>query len=73
MPPFGYRPLLTLVVLPMTVGVVLFGFGLTAEFIATLRAQVEDLRRREGRAGRRPDVIEGRDVKSRRSLFAHVS
>jgi glycosyltransferase involved in cell wall biosynthesis len=46
MPPFGYRPLLTLVVLLMTVGVVLFGFGFIAELIATLRAEVEDLRRR---------------------------
>ena len=46
MPPFGYRPLLTLVVLLETVGVVLFGFGFMAELIATLRAEVEDLRRR---------------------------
>ena len=49
-PPFGYRPLLTLVVLLVTVGVVLFGFGFMAELIATLRAEVEDLRRR-GRGG----------------------
>ncbi|MBW3570566.1 MAG: glycosyltransferase family 2 protein [Gemmatimonadetes bacterium] len=46
MPPFGYRPLLTLVVLLETMGVVLFGFGFMAELIATLRAEVEDLRRR---------------------------
>lgn len=49
MPPFGYRPLLTLVVLLETVGVVLFGFGFMAELIATLRAELDDLRR----AGRR--------------------
>ena len=38
-------------VLLETVGVVLFGFGFMAELIATLRAEVEDLRRR-GRACR---------------------
>jgi hypothetical protein len=41
MPPFGYRPLLTLVVLLETVGFILFGFG----FIATIRAEL-DIRRR---------------------------
>lgn len=46
MPPFGYRPLLTLVLLLETVGFMLFGFGFIAELIATLRAEVEDLRRR---------------------------
>jgi glycosyltransferase involved in cell wall biosynthesis len=46
MPPFGYRPLLTLVVLLETVGFILFGFGFMAELIATLRSEVEDLRRR---------------------------
>lgn len=46
MPPFGYRPLLTLVVLLETVGFILFGFGFMAELIATLRAEVDDLRRR---------------------------
>jgi glycosyltransferase involved in cell wall biosynthesis len=49
MPPFGYRPLLTLVVLLETVGFILFGFGFMAELIATLRAELDDLRRR-GRA-----------------------
>ncbi|HEU0298598.1 MAG TPA: glycosyltransferase family 2 protein [Longimicrobium sp.] len=48
MPPFGFRPLLTLVVLLETVGFVLFGFGFIAELIATLRAEVEDLRRQRG-------------------------
>jgi len=50
MPPFGYRPLLTLVVLLETVGFILFGFGFMAELIATLRAEVDDLRRRGGGA-----------------------
>jgi glycosyltransferase involved in cell wall biosynthesis len=49
MPPFGYRPLLTLVLLLETVGFMLFGFGFMAELIATLRAEVEDLRRRARR------------------------
>ena len=45
MPPFGFRPLLTFVVLLETIGFILFGFGFIAELIATLRADVEDLRR----------------------------
>jgi hypothetical protein len=46
MPPFGYRPLLTLVVLLETIGFLLFGFGFIAELIATLRAELDQLRRR---------------------------
>jgi glycosyltransferase involved in cell wall biosynthesis len=46
MPPFGYRPLLTLVVLLETVGFLLFGFGFIAELIATIRTEVDQLRRR---------------------------
>jgi len=46
MPPFGYRPLLTLVLLLETVGFMLFGFGFMAELIATLRSEVDDLRHR---------------------------
>jgi glycosyltransferase involved in cell wall biosynthesis len=46
MPPFGYRPLLTLVLLLETVGFMLFGFGFIAELIATVRSEVEDVRRR---------------------------
>lgn len=46
MPPFGYRPLLTLVLLLETVGFMLFGFGFIAELIATLRTEVDELRRR---------------------------
>jgi glycosyltransferase involved in cell wall biosynthesis len=45
MPPFGYRPLLTLVVLLETVGFVLFGFGFIGEMIAILRTEVDALRR----------------------------
>lgn len=45
MPPFGYRPLLTLVLLLETVGFMLFGFGFIAELIALLRSEVEELRR----------------------------
>jgi glycosyltransferase involved in cell wall biosynthesis len=45
MPPFGFRPLLTLVALLETIGFLLFGFGFIGELIATLRAEVEGLRR----------------------------
>jgi hypothetical protein len=45
MPPFGFRPLLTLVALLETIGFLLFGFGFIAELIATLRAEVDQLRR----------------------------
>ncbi len=46
MPPFGFRPLLTLVTLLETVGFLLFGFGFLAELIATARAEVAQLRRK---------------------------
>lgn len=42
----GFRPLLTLVALLETVGFILLGFGLLAEMVAQLRAEVEGLRRR---------------------------
>jgi len=45
MPPFGYRPLLTLVLLLETIGFVLFGFGFLGEMVAILRSDVENLRR----------------------------
>ncbi len=48
MPPFGYRPMLTLVVLLETIGFVLFGFGFIGEMIAILRTEVDDLRRPRG-------------------------
>jgi glycosyltransferase involved in cell wall biosynthesis len=49
MPPFGYRPLLTLVLLLETVGFMLFGFGFIAELIAIVRSEVVELRRRLAR------------------------
>jgi hypothetical protein len=46
MPAFGFRPLLTLVVLLETVGFMLFGFGFLGEMVAILRTEVADLRRK---------------------------
>jgi glycosyltransferase involved in cell wall biosynthesis len=47
----GFRPLLDLVVLLMIVGALLFCFAFLAEMVASLRAEVEDLRRRVHRDG----------------------
>lgn len=52
MPPFGYRPLLTLVVLLETVGFILFGFGFIGEMIAILRTEMDDVRRRQDQTRR---------------------
>ena len=41
----GYRPLLTLVVLLVVVGLLLFILGFLAELIASLRSEIEELRR----------------------------
>ncbi|MDO8502180.1 MAG: glycosyltransferase family 2 protein [Gemmatimonadaceae bacterium] len=49
-PPTGYRPLLGLVLLLIVVGISLFGFGFTAEMIALLRSEVEQLRRGDKRS-----------------------
>ncbi len=46
MPPFGFRPLLYLVMLLETLGFMLFGFGFIGEMIAILRSEVGELRRR---------------------------
>jgi glycosyltransferase involved in cell wall biosynthesis len=46
-PPTGYRPLLGLVLLLIVVGITLFGFGFTAEMIALLRSDVEQLKAKE--------------------------
>jgi glycosyltransferase involved in cell wall biosynthesis len=46
MPPFGYRPLLYLVILLETLGFLLFGFGLVAEMMANQQAELDALRRR---------------------------
>lgn len=52
MPPFGFRPLLYLVILLETLGFLLFGFGFLAELTAQQHAELEALQRR--REGRRP-------------------
>jgi glycosyltransferase involved in cell wall biosynthesis len=49
-PPTGYRPLLGLVLLLIVVGITLFGFGFTAEMIALLRSDVEQLKSRSRRS-----------------------
>jgi glycosyltransferase involved in cell wall biosynthesis len=46
MPPFGFRPLLYLVILLETIGFLLFGFGFVAEMVAQQHAEVDALRRR---------------------------
>jgi len=46
-PPTGYRPLLGLVLLLIVVGITLFGFGFTAEMIALLRSDVDQLKHRD--------------------------
>jgi len=45
-PPFGFRPLLYLVILLETLGFLLFGFGFIAELIAQERAELDALRRK---------------------------
>ncbi|OLC76346.1 MAG: hypothetical protein AUI57_09040 [Candidatus Rokubacteria bacterium 13_1_40CM_2_68_8] len=42
----GFRPLLNLVILLMIVGALLFCFAFLAEMVASLRAEVDDMRRR---------------------------
>lgn len=46
MPPFGYRPLLYLVILLETLGFLLFGFGFLAEQVAQQQAELDSLHRR---------------------------
>ena len=46
MPPFGYRPLLYLVILLETLGFLLFGFGLLAEMVAQQRTELDAFRAR---------------------------
>lgn len=46
MPPFGYRPLLTLVLLLEIIGFILVGFGFIGEMIAILRTEVQDTGKR---------------------------
>jgi glycosyltransferase involved in cell wall biosynthesis len=51
MPPFGFRPLLYLVILLEVLGFLLFGFGFIAEMVAQQQADVDALHRRLGRDG----------------------
>jgi glycosyltransferase involved in cell wall biosynthesis len=46
MPPFGFRPLLYLVILLETLGFLLFGFGLVAEMMAQQHTELDNFRRR---------------------------
>lgn len=46
MPPFGFRPLLTLVMMLEVLGFVLFGFGFIAELVAQQQAEIDSLQRR---------------------------
>lgn len=45
-PPMGYRPLLTLVMLLETLGFLLVGFGLVSEQMAQIRHELDDFRRK---------------------------
>lgn len=49
MPPFGFRPLLYLVILLETLGFLLFGFGFVAEQVAQQSAEIDALNRRLAR------------------------
>jgi len=46
MPPFGFRPLLYLVILLEVLGFLLFGFGFIAELVAQQNAEFEAIHRR---------------------------
>lgn len=54
MPPFGYRPLLYLVILLETLGFLLFGFGFLAELVAQQSTEIDALHRRVERASPDP-------------------
>ncbi len=58
---FGFRPLLTLVVLLVVSGLLLFVLGFLAEMIAGLRGEVEDLAREKRLARRSEAAREGSD------------
>lgn len=49
MPPFGFRPLLYLVILLETLGFLFFGFGFVAEQVAQQSAEIDALNRRLSR------------------------
>jgi hypothetical protein len=52
MPPFGFRPLLYLVILLEVLGFLLFGFGFIAELVAQQHAELDALHREVARRGR---------------------
>ncbi len=52
MPPFGFRPLLYLVILLMVLGFLLVGFGFVAELVAQQQAELDALHRRIERTAR---------------------
>lgn len=45
-PPMGYRPLLYLVMLLETIGLLLVGFGLVSEQVAQVRTELDDIRKK---------------------------
>jgi hypothetical protein len=53
MPPFGFRPLLYLVILLEVLGFLLFGFGFIAELVAQQHAELDALHREPRRAAAR--------------------
>jgi hypothetical protein len=52
MPPFGFRPLLYLVILLEVLGFLLFGFGFIAELVAQQHAELDALHREVARERR---------------------
>ena len=57
MPPFGFRPLLYLVILLETLGFLLFGFGFLAEQVAQQSAEIDALNRRLSRVSQGSEHI----------------
>jgi hypothetical protein len=55
MPPFGFRPLLYLVIMLEVLGFVLFGFGFIAELVAQQHAELDALHRQASRERRSSD------------------
>jgi glycosyltransferase involved in cell wall biosynthesis len=55
MPPFGFRPLLYLVILLEVLGFLLFGFGFLAELVAQQHAELDALHRKVARDRRAGD------------------
>ena len=57
LPPFGFRPLLYLVILLETLGFLLFGFGFLAEQVAQQSAEIDALNRRLSRVSQGSEHI----------------